>query len=91
MILSIIILQRKLNYYSFLIRLKNMKKNVGSIDQIVRYLLAAVIIALFLLKVVTGTLGFILLGVAAVFIITSALNFCPIWWMLGLKTNKAKK
>jgi hypothetical protein len=68
-----------------------MKKNVGSADQIVRYILAAIIIALFMLKVVTGVLGFILLAVAAVFIVTALLNFCPIWWILGVKTNAVKK
>ena len=68
-----------------------MKKNVGSIDQIIRYALAAIIIILFVLNVVTGILGYILLAVAAIFIVTSLLNFCPIWWMLGIKTNTAKK
>jgi len=68
-----------------------MKKNIGSIDQIIRYALAAIIIVLFLLKVVTGLLGYILLAVAAVFIVTALINFCPIWWTIGVKTNKAKK
>jgi hypothetical protein len=67
-----------------------MKKNVGSIDKIVRYVLAAILIALFAFNVVSGLLGYILLAVAAIFIVTSLLNFCPIWWLLGLKTNKAK-
>jgi hypothetical protein len=68
-----------------------MKKNVGSVDQIIRYALAAIIIILFVLNVITGLLGYILLAVAAIFIVTALLNFCPIWWIFGLKTNKAKK
>jgi hypothetical protein len=68
-----------------------MKKNIGSADKIVRYLLAAIIIVLFALKVVTGTFGFILLAVAAILIVTALLDFCPIWWILGVKTNKAKR
>jgi hypothetical protein len=68
-----------------------MKKNVGSADKIIRYALAAIIIVLFALKVVTGALGFILLAVAAIFIVTALLDFCPIWWILGVATNKAKK
>lgn len=67
-----------------------MRKNVGSIDQIIRYALAAVIIILFVLNVVTGLLGYILLAVAAIFIVTALLNFCPIWWILGIKTNTNK-
>jgi hypothetical protein len=67
-----------------------MKKNVGSIDKIIRYVLAAILIVLFGFKVVTGLLGYILLAVAIIFIVTSLLNFCPIWWILGVKTNKTK-
>lgn len=67
-----------------------MKTNIGSVDKIIRYALAAIIIVLFLLKVVSGLLGYILLAVAAIFIVTSLLNFCPIWWMLGIKTNATK-
>lgn len=67
-----------------------MKKNVGSIDKIIRFVLAAIIIALFAFNVVSGILGYILLAVAAIFIVTSLLNFCPIWWLLNIKTNTAK-
>lgn len=65
-----------------------MKKNVGSIDKIIRYVLAAVFITLFFTNVVVGVLGYILLALAAIFIITSLLNFCPIWYLFGVKTNK---
>lgn len=67
-----------------------MKKNVGSIDKIIRYVLAAVFITLFFTNVVVGVLGYILLALAAIFIITSLLNFCPIWWAIGIATNKTK-
>ncbi len=65
-----------------------MKKNVGSIDKIIRYVLAAVFITLFFTNVVVGVLGYILLALAAIFIVTSLLNFCPIWYLFGVKTNK---
>lgn len=67
-----------------------MKKNVGSIDKIIRYLLAALFIILFIFNVVSGLFGYILLALAAIFILTSLLNFCPIWWMIGVRTNKSK-
>jgi hypothetical protein len=67
-----------------------MKKNTGSIDKIIRYLLALAFILLFAFKVVTGLWGYVLLAAAAVFIITALLNFCPIWWMIGIKTSKSK-
>jgi len=67
-----------------------MKKNVGSADKIIRYALAAIIIVLFVLNVVTGLLGYILLAVAAIFILTSLFSFCPIWMIFGVKTCKTK-
>jgi hypothetical protein len=68
-----------------------MKKNVGSADKIIRYALAAIIIVLFVLNVVTGLLGYILLAVAAIFILTSLFSFCPIWMIFGVKTCKTEK
>jgi hypothetical protein len=67
-----------------------MKKNVGSVDKIIRLLLAAILIILFVFNVVSGILGYILLAVAAVFIITSLLGYCPLWDIFGISTNKAK-
>ncbi|MCU0370447.1 MAG: DUF2892 domain-containing protein [Bacteroidales bacterium] len=67
-----------------------MKKNIGSIDKIIRLLLAAVFIILFIFNVVSGIFGYILLILALIFIITSLLNFCPIWWIMKIKTNRTK-
>ena len=66
-----------------------MIKNIGSLDKIIRLLLSAILIILYILNIVSGTLGYILLAVAAIFIITSLLNFCPIWWIFRVKTNKS--
>ena len=65
-----------------------MKKNVGSIDKVIRILIALVIIALFFTNIIVGTLGIILLIVAAILILTSLVSFCPIWVFLGLSTRK---
>ena len=65
-----------------------MKKNIGSIDRWVRLIIAALILILFITKVISGTLGIILLVVAGVFVVTSLLNFCPIWMALGISTGK---
>ena len=67
-----------------------MKKNVGSIDKIVRLLLAAVFIILFFTHVVVGIFGYILLALAAILILTSLFSFCPIWMIFGVKTCKTK-
>ena len=68
-----------------------MKKNMGSIDKIIRMLVAAVIILLFVFDVVSGTLGYILLGVAAIFIFTSLTNWCALYVPFGINTRAKKE
>jgi hypothetical protein len=65
-----------------------MKKNMGSTDRVVRVLLAVVLAALYFTNVVTGTLGIVLLVVAAVFLLTSVVSFCPLYLPFGLSTCK---
>lgn len=65
-----------------------MKKNMGSIDRIIRLLVAVVILILFLTKVVTGTLGIVLLVLAAIFVLTSLINFCPLYLPFKISTKK---
>jgi len=67
-----------------------MKKNVGSIDKIIRVVLAIVLAALYFTGVVEGTAGIILLIVAAVLLLTSAFSLCPLYMILGLNTCKVK-
>jgi hypothetical protein len=68
-----------------------MKKNVGNVDKLVRVLLAVVFVVLFFTNVVSGTLGFILLGLAGVLVVTVLLGFCPIYFPLGLSTRPKQK
>ncbi|NVO21478.1 MAG: DUF2892 domain-containing protein [Bacteroidetes bacterium] len=65
-----------------------MKKNMGSIDKIIRFIIAAVFIGLYFFNVVTGTLGIVLLVLAAVFVLTSLISFCPLYRLFGLSTGK---
>ena len=67
-----------------------MKKNMGSVDKVIRILVAVVFVVLFFAKVVTGTLGIILLVLAAVFVLTSLISFCPSYWPFGISTAKKK-
>ncbi|WP_158861455.1 YgaP family membrane protein [Lunatibacter salilacus] len=68
-----------------------MKKNMGNPDRIVRTLLAIVAIYLYFGGIVTGTLGVILIVLAAVFLLTSLVSFCPLYSLVGLSTCPAKK
>ena len=67
---------------------KIMKKNMGMVDRILRIVVALIIAILFFTKVLTGTLGIILLVVAGVFILTSLVSFCPLYLPFGLNTRK---
>jgi len=73
--------------------LKNtiMKKNMGTIDRIVRIVIAALIAFLFFTNQITGTLGVVLIIFAAIMLLTSFVSFCPLYLPIGLRTNKNNK
>ncbi len=64
-----------------------MKQNMGTIDKVIRILVAVVFAVLFFAKVITGTLGIILLVLAVVFVLTSLISFCPLYWPFGINTR----
>lgn len=68
-----------------------MKKNMGSGDKITRIIIAAVIAVLFFTHVITGTLAIVLGILALVFVLTSLINFCPIYAVLGMNTCPKKQ
>ena len=63
-----------------------MKKNMGSIDKIIRLIIAAVIGVLFFTNIISGTLGIILLALAGIFVLTSVISFCPLYTLVGAST-----
>jgi hypothetical protein len=63
-----------------------MKKNMGNADRLIRVVLAVILAALYFTGTVSGTPGTILVVVAAVFLLTSAIGFCPLYAPLGLST-----
>ena len=67
-----------------------MKKNIGSTDKIVRIVLAAVIAILYFTSVITGTVALVLGVLAGVFLLTSFINFCPLYLPFGINTCKVK-
>jgi len=64
-----------------------MKKNIGTADRVIRVLIAVVFAVLFFTKVVTGTLGIILLVLGIVFLLTSVVSFCPLYFPFKLSTR----
>jgi len=67
-----------------------MKKNMGTIDKVIRILVALVVVVLIFTNVITGTLAYILLALSAVFVLTSFLGFCPLYLPFGLSTRKTE-
>ncbi len=68
-----------------------MIKNMGSTDKMIRLGVAAVILILFALGKISGTLAIVLGIVAVIFALTSLINFCPLYKVLGINTNSEKK
>ena len=66
-----------------------MKKNLGSIDRILRVLIALAVAVLYLTDQLSGTVAVILGAVAVIFIFTSTVSFCPIYALLGLSSKKS--
>ena len=63
---------------------------MGSIDKIVRIVLALVVVILYFTNVVSGVLGIVLLVVAGIFVLTSLFSFCPLYLPFGISTCKKK-
>lgn len=68
-----------------------MKPNMGTLDRVIRTLLAVVIVALYFTNVISGTLGIVFLVLAGVLLLTSAISFCPLYPLLGINTCGNKK
>ncbi len=68
-----------------------MKANMGTIDRIVRVLIAGVIIALYFAHVISGTAAIILLALSAIFILTSLISFCPLYLPFKISTKKKEQ
>lgn len=66
-----------------------MKKNMGNLDRIIRAVVALVAAALYFTNVLTGTIGLVALVVAVIFLLTSAVGFCPLYRLVGLSTCPA--
>ena len=63
-----------------------MKKNMGTIDRIIRILLAIVVIILYITGSITGFAAIILGILAIVFIITSMIGFCTLYMPFKIST-----
>jgi len=68
-----------------------MTKNMGTADRFIRTILAAVFAILYFTNVITGTIGIVLMVLAAAFLLTSFISFCPLYAPFGLSTCSTEK
>ena len=68
-----------------------MKTNLGRIDRTLRLLVAAVCAVLLIAGAVKGTLAIVLAILAAVFVITTFVGFCPSYVPFGISTKEKGK
>lgn len=68
-----------------------MKKNMSSADRIIRVILAAVFGVLYFTGTVSGVLGYVLLVLGVIFVLTSLVSSCPIYTLLGITTRSASE
>ena len=68
-----------------------MKKNVGTIDRIIRLVIAALIAVLFFAHVISGPFAITLLAVAGLLALTSVVSICPLYLGLGISTRSTKQ
>jgi hypothetical protein len=64
-----------------------MKKNLGTIDKVIRILIAVVVAVLYFSEVISGTLGVVLLIVAGVLLLTSIIGVCPLYMAFGINSG----
>jgi len=65
-----------------------MKKNMGTVDKVIRILVAVIILVLYFTHVITGILAVFLLVLAGVFVVTSLIGTCPLYMPFSLSTRK---
>jgi hypothetical protein len=65
-----------------------MKKNMGTADRVVRVSLAVLFAILFFNETVSGTMGYVLLALAGIFLLTSLVQTCPLYLPFGLSSLK---
>ena len=68
-----------------------MKKNMGTTDKAIRFVIAAAIAILYATGIIHGTIGIVLLVFAGIFVLTSLVSFCPLYAMLGISTCPVRK
>ena len=65
-----------------------MIKNMGTVDRIIRIVLALVVLGLYLAGVISGWLAIVLGILAVIWVLTSIVGFCPAYALFKVSTKK---
>ena len=65
-----------------------LKRNMGTLDRVIRLVIAAVIAILYFTGNLSGLAAIILGILAIIFVVTSFVGFCPGYLPFGLSTRK---
>lgn len=68
-----------------------MKKNMGTVDKVIRILIAVVIAVLYFTNIISGVWAIVLLVISGIFILTSLVSFCPMYLPFGLSSRGKKE
>lgn len=65
-----------------------MKANMGTVDRTLRAAVALLIVVLYAGGIISGTVAIVLGVIAAAFLLTSAIGWCPVYIPFGLSTRR---
>ena len=68
-----------------------MKQNMGTLDRLIRIILALIIVILYFTGHISGTAAIVLGVITIAFILTSASGVCPVYIPLKISTKKGNK
>ena len=68
-----------------------MKTNVGTIDKVIRILIAIAVAVLIILGILKGTWAIVLGIVGGIFLVTAITGFCGLYTIFGIRTCPVKK
>ena len=65
-----------------------MTKNVGNTDKLIRLIIAVILFLLVYTEKITGNMQIVALLIAMIAAVTSLLNYCPLYTLFKINTNK---
>ena len=63
-----------------------MTRNEGSLDRILRISVGGALVLFMLFGVVSGALGWLVLALGAILVVTGVTGFCPLYALFGIRT-----